>query len=251
MLKCIGFFRQKSEQFMLIFKKYRYFLVLGLFIISFCLGRSVSALAKNHKTKTSAPTIVIDPGHGGVDPGKISASGIEEKDINLSIALTLKKLFENRGYNVVMTRTTDCDLASENSKHPKTEDLSKRVDLMSQDDVVVSVSIHQNSFSDTSSSGPQVFYHTSSDKGKMLADSVLSTLNTSLSIENPRQIKPNNEYYILKNSTSPVIIVECGFLSNPDEADQLNDNMYQQKLARAIYFGVTDYLDQADPKRLQ
>ena len=236
---------------MLILKKYRYFLVLSLFIISFFLGRSVSALAKNHRTKTSALTIVIDPGHGGGDPGKISASGIEEKDINLSIAMTLRKLFENRGYNVVMTRTTDCDLASKNSKHPKTEDLSKRVDLMSQDDVVVSVSIHQNSFSDTSSSGPQVFYYTSSDKGKMLADSVLSTLNTSLSIENPRQIKPNNEYYILKNSTSPVIIVECGFLSNPDEADQLNDNMYQQKLARAIYFGVTDYLDQADPKRLQ
>lgn len=191
------------------------------------------------------------PAHGGIDPGKISASGIEEKDINLSIALYLKQLFENHGYNVVMTRTTDCDLSSKNSKHPKTEDLSKRTALMSQNNVAASVSIHQNSFEDSSSYGPQVFYFYSSASGKALAGSVLSALNASLGIKQPRQIKANKDYFILKKSTSPSVIVECGFLSNPDETLLLSDKTYQKKLAQAIYIGITDYLNQAYPKYLQ
>ena len=82
-----------------------------------------------------------------------------EKDVNLSIAMALKQLFENRGFTVVMTRTTDCDLAPDNSKHPKTDDLTKRTALMSKSNVAVSISIHQNSFEDSSSCGPQVFYY--------------------------------------------------------------------------------------------
>lgn len=233
------------------FRKNRYCLILALFILSFYSGRSICALAKNHAVTADSPTIVIDAGHGGMDPGKISASGIEEKDINLSIALYLKQLFENHGYNVVMTRTSDCDLSSKNSKHPKTEDLSKRTALMSQNNVAASVSIHQNSFEDSSSYGPQVFYFSSSKSGKALADSVLSALNASLGIKQPRQIKANKDYFILKKSTSPSVIVECGFLSNPDETLLLSDKTYQKKLAQAIYIGITDYLNQAYPKYLQ
>lgn len=232
-------------------QKIRYFLVATLFIFSFLLGRGACALAKNSGKHTDADTIVIDPGHGGLDPGKVSASGIQEKDINLDIALILKQLFENRGYNVVMTRSTDCDLSSKNSKNSKTDDLSKRVKLMSKSDVILCVSIHQNSFTDSSSSGPQVFYYSKSDEGKSLADSILSVLNTSLDIESPRQSKANSDYYILKNSKCPVVIVECGFLSNPSEAALLTDDLYQQRLARAIYFGTIDYLDQEHPGHLQ
>lgn len=232
-------------------EKTRYLLVLILFIASFFIGRGVCALAKGTSKSTKASTIVIDAGHGGADPGKVSASGIQEKDVNLDIALILKQLFENRGYNVVMTRDSDCDLASKNSKNPKTDDLSKRVNLMSDPDVLLCVSIHQNSFTDSSSSGPQVFYYSKSDEGKALADSILSVLNISLSVEEPRQIKPNSDYYILKNSKSPVVIVECGFLSNPTEAELLTDKLYQQKLARAIYFGTIGYLDQEHPAHLQ
>ena len=116
-----------------------------------------------------------------------------EKDVNLSIAMALKQLFENRGFTVVMTRTTDCDLAPDNSKHPKTDDLTKRTALMSKSNVAVSISIHQNSFEDSSSCGPQVFYYEASDAGKELASSVLGALNTSLCVAKPRSIKPNKE----------------------------------------------------------
>lgn len=104
---------------MYIIKKNKYCLILALFILSFYLGRGVCALAKNTGKNTNSTVIVIDPGHGGSDPGKISTSGVMEKDVNLSIAMALKQLFENRGFTVVMTRTTDCDLAPDNSKHPK------------------------------------------------------------------------------------------------------------------------------------
>lgn len=113
--------------------------------------------------------------------------------------MALKQLFENRGFTVVMTRTTDCDLAPDNSKHPKTDDLTKRTALMSKSNVAVSISIHQNSFEDNSSCGPQVFYYEASDAGKELASSVLGALNTSLCVAKPRSIKPNKEYFILKN----------------------------------------------------
>lgn len=193
----------------------------------------------------------LQSAHGGSDPGKISASGVMEKDVNLSIAMALKQLFENRGFTVVMTRTTDCDLAPDNSKHPKTDDLTKRAALMSQNNVAASISIHQNSFEDNSSSGPQVFYYASSDTGKELASSVLGALNTSLCVAKPRSIKPNKDYFILKKSTSPTVIVECGFLSNPAETLLLSDKDYRDALAHAIYIGVTDYLAQAPSGHLQ
>lgn len=189
--------------------------------------------------------------HGGSDPGKISTSGVMEKDVNLSIAMALKQLFENRGFTVVMTRTTDCDLAPDNSKHPKTDDLTKRTALMSKSNVAISISIHQNSFEDNSSCGPQVFYYEASDAGKELASSVLGALNTSLCVAKPRSIKPNKEYFILKKSTSPTVIVECGFLSNPAETLLLTDKNYQDDLAHAIYIGVTDYLAQSPSGHLQ
>ena len=179
----------------------------------------------------------LQPAHGGSDPGKISTSGVMEKDVNLSIAMALKQLFENRGFTVVMTRTTD--------------DLTKRTALMSKSNVAVSISIHQNSFEDNSSCGPQVFYYEASDAGKELASSVLGALNTSLCVAKPRSIKPNKEYFILKKSTSPTVIVECGFLSNPAETLLLTDKNYQDDLAHAIYIGVTDYLAQSPSGHLQ
>lgn len=233
------------------FNKFRYIIISLLLVISFFTGRCIHTLASNnhnkHQKNYSSPTIVIDPGHGGSDPGKISASGIFEKDINLEISLVLSQLFSNRGYNVVLTRNDDYDLSDFNSSNPKMDDLSKRAHIMSEDDVILTVSIHQNSFTDTNSCGPQVFYYSKSDEGKRLATSVMSILNTSLDIKAPRNIKANSDYYILKNSSSPAIIVECGFLSNSIEAEFLTDKLYQQKLARAIYFGVIDYLDQAVP----
>ncbi len=223
---------------------FRNFLILLLLTFSFFSARAIHAFAAHYTSDDKSITIVIDPGHGGPDPGKISPSGILEKDINLQISSTLKTLLKNRGYNVIMTRYDDNDLSSENSKHTKVDDLAKRVSIMSQDDVSLVVSIHQNSFQNTTSCGPQVFYYEKSKEGKALASHILNSMNNSLDISDPRTIKSNLDYYILKNSTAPAVIVECGFLSNPTETKLLSDEHYQLKLCRSIYLGIINYLDQ-------
>lgn len=221
-------------------KKHSRFAIIFLFSISFFCGRAIAVLAHSISLSSkSSATIVIDPGHGGNDPGKVSESGLLEKDINLEIALHLEKLLKNKGYNVILTRDQDKELASD-----KSQDLSKRVKLMSDKDVDLVVSIHQNSFSSPESCGPQVFYYTNSKEGSKLATCISNTINSSLEIEKPREIQENSDYYILKNSSKPTIIVECGFLSNPKEAELLSDSSYQQKLARAIYFGIVSYFNQ-------
>ena len=219
------------------------FLTALLLCTSFISGRGLAVYA-NVSADSMPCTIVLDAGHGGDDPGKIGINGALEKDINLQISSTLKTLLKNRGYNVIMTRYDDNDLSSENSKHTKVDDLAKRVSIMSQDDVSLVVSIHQNSFQNTTSCGPQVFYYEKSKEGKALASHILNSMNNSLDISDPRTIKSNLDYYILKNSTAPAVIVECGFLSNPTETKLLSDEHYQLKLCRSIYLGIINYLDQ-------
>ena len=159
-------------------------------------------------------------------------------------ATDLRRLLGADALDVIMTRYDDNDLSSENSKHTKVDDLAKRVSIMSQDDVSLVVSIHQNSFQNTTSCGPQVFYYEKSKEGKALASHILNSMNNSLDISDPRTIKSNLDYYILKNSTAPAVIVECGFLSNPTETKLLSDEHYQLKLCRSIYLGIINYLDQ-------
>ena len=232
------------KKYMYIIKKNKYCLILALFILSFYLGRGVCALAKNTGKNTNSTVIVIDPGHGGSDPGKISTSGVMEKDVNLSIAMALKQLFENRGFTVVMTRTTDCDLAPDNSKHPKTDDLTKRTALMSKSNVAVSISIHQNSYHEEAIRGGQVFYYKTSVRGKKLAESLQKRFDYVLGDSNKRQAKANDNYYLLLHVKEPIVIAECGFLSNREEAKKLETEEYQDRLAWTLHMGIMEYLNQ-------
>ena len=232
------------KKYMHIIKKNKYCLILALFILSFYLGRGVCALAKNTGKNTNSTVIVIDPGHGGSDPGKISTSGVMEKDVNLSIAMALKQLFENRGFTVVMTRTTDCDLAPDNSKHPKTDDLTKRTALMSRSNVAVSISIHQNSYHEEAIRGGQVFYYKTSVRGKKLAESLQKRFDYVLGDSNKRQAKANDNYYLLLHVKEPIVIAECGFLSNREEAKKLETEEYQDRLAWTLHMGIMEYLNQ-------
>ena len=232
------------KKYMYIIKKNKYCLILALFILSFYLGRGVCALAKNTGKNTNSTVIVIDPGHGGSDPGKISTSGVMEKDVNLSIAMALKQLFENRGFTVVMTRTTDCDLAPDNSKHPKTDDLTKRTALMSKSNVAVSISIHQNSYHEEAIRGGQVFYYKTSVRGKKLAESLQKRFDYVLGDSNKRQAKANDNYYLLLHVKEPIVIAECGFLSNREEAKKLETEEYQDRLAWTIHVGIMEFLNQ-------
>lgn len=192
-------------------------------------------------------TIVIDPGHGGYDPGKIGITGTLEKDINLSIALLLKTELEKNGCRVVMTRTDDNELCSPDCANKKTDDLNHRIEIIEAAKPDFVVSIHQNSFPDTNVSGAQVFYYGNEEDTKnnsgVLAEYIQNALIRLQNPDNHRQPKANTSYYLLKNTTRPIVIVECGFLSSYSEESLLTDTAYQEKTAGAICQGILDYIN--------
>lgn len=189
--------------------------------------------------------ILVDAGHGESDPGMIGVEGLEEKEINLSISLLLKESLENRGYSVVMTRDTDKGLYDDSSNNKKAQDMQRRVALISEKSPLLSVSIHQNSYQDPAVHGPQVFYYESSEEGRNLAAAIQNSLNEKLGTDHPREIQGNTSYYLLKRSQGTLVIVECGFLTNPEEAEKLQSEEYQKKVADAVADGIDKYLENA------
>lgn len=194
------------------------------------ISEDVAAITENAK-------IVIDSGHGGTDPGKIGINGTLEKDVNLKIAYKLKKLLEEQGITVVMTRETGEGLAES-----KADDMKKRIEIINTEMPILCVSIHQNSYSDEMIKGAQVFYYTHSEKGEQAAELLQQEL-LKVDTDNTRQKKANDTYYVLKKSEVPTVIIECGFLSNRKEAELLSTDEYQQKMAEAIASGIEKYLE--------
>ena len=180
--------------------------------------------------------IVLDAGHGGFDPGKVAADGTAEKEINLAVMRLLKGYLEQGGAVVSVTRNTDEALADKKNK-----DMKERLNILNGGKADLFVSIHQNSYPADNVKGAQVFYYKTSEKGKRLAETVQARLREVVDIDNDRSAKENESYYILKNTDIPGVIVECGFLSNPAENDELKTKEYQKKVAWAIYMGITDY----------
>lgn len=186
-------------------------------------------------------TVVIDPGHGGIDPGKEGINKALEKDINLSISKKLKQLLEKNNINVIMTRTDDAGLYKDSDDNKKIVDMKKRVEIIEKSKASYVISIHQNSYQEENVSGPQVFYHGQSKDGEALSKVLQAQLIEKLKPENKRVAKSNESYYILKETTMPTVIVECGFLSNYKEADLLITDEYQNKVAQAICDGVLEF----------
>ncbi len=214
--------------------------VLFLSIICFCI--SVAAVDKKAENvfenlPVSGKTIIIDAGHGGWDPGKVSAS-VEEKDINLLIAKRIEEYLSSSGAEVIMTRDSDTALGN-----TKNEDMKKRISIAKDDSADLFLSIHQNSFPQSSIKGAQVFYFKDSEEGKDLAEKIQNRLKTFADETNTRMAKDNNNYYILKNTEAAAVIIECGFLSNPEEEKKLKDNKYRDKIAWAVYMGIWDFFD--------
>lgn len=177
------------------------------------------------------------PAHGGKDPGKVGINGAQEKELNLQIAEKLKKYLEEHQITVVMTRIKDERLADS-----QVEDLKARVELIDKESPALAVCIHQNSYPQESVRGPQIFYFAHSKEAKKAAE-VMQTELKNFDQEHAREIKGNTTYYMLKNTKSPIVIVECGFLSSPVEAGMLIDEAYQQKLAQAIGNGILKYVE--------
>ncbi|MGB8454843.1 MAG: N-acetylmuramoyl-L-alanine amidase [Anaerocolumna sp.] len=237
------------------FKKY--FNILFLFMVSlsvFLLAnpsidvmKQVGFAIESGKQKDK-PTIIVDAGHGGRDPGKVGINGALEKDINLSIALKLKKLLEQNDYNVIMIREDDSGLYSESDSNKKAVDMRKRVDIINNSNAVLAISIHQNSFTQESIKGAQVFYYSNSREGKEFAEIMQKQLKGTLQDGNKRMAKANDSYYMLKKTQCPIVIVECGYLSNHTEAALLIDGNYQEKMAFAIHLGLLSYLNSYSDK---
>ena len=195
----------------------------------------------NRRVQKAQYCICIDSGHGGNDPGKIGVAGTKEKEVNLAIALKLKKSLEKQNIRVVMTRTDDRNLAGANGTNEKTSDMKNRVAKMDSEQPDAVISIHQNSYTDSTAKGAQVFYYKHSAEGKKLAQILQKSLKENLDTENKRQEKEDSTYYMLLHTGAPTVIAECGFLSNPQEAALLNTAEYRQKVAEALCKGILEY----------
>ena len=193
--------------------------------------------------KKNYPTIVLDAGHGGFDPGKVGINGALEKDINLSIVKKLKLLLEEKGFTVYLTREKDALLAPANSTTKKKDDMIARINMVTEINPFFTISIHQNSFTDSGTSGPQVFYYQDSEESATMAQVIQDVLNTQLNPTKKRAPQANTNYYLLTRTPTPTVIVECGFLSNPAEADLLTQEDYQSRVANAIFIGILSYYE--------
>ena len=189
--------------------------------------------------------VVIDAGHGGADPGKVGINDQLEKDINLQIAQMLKQFLQAEGITVVMTREGDGGLYDENASNKKVQDMKRRLAIIEEADPVLVVSIHQNSYHEEYVKGAQVFYYETSQNSKQLAEIIQEQLR-SLDSDNKREAKGNDSYFLLKKTSKPIVIVECGFLSNREEAAELSTPLYQEKMAWNIHMGIMKYLNGVD-----
>lgn len=190
--------------------------------------------------------IIIDAGHGGEDGGTQSADGVLEKDINLQISLKLNSLLRVMGYNTVMTRQQDkliYDESCTKMRQKKVSDINNRLEIAKSYPDSLFISIHQNYFTESKYSGAQVFYSPNNEESAVLAQSIQQSVCSLLQKENSRKIKKSgSEIFLLDNIKSPAVMVECGFMSNADEALKLTDEEYQKKMALAIASGINNYL---------
>ncbi len=192
---------------------------------------------------SSGYCVVLDAGHGASDPGKIGCNDAKEKDINLSIVQKLKGNLEAKGVKVVLTRESDAPLYDASAANKKMSDMNARVSIIESTLPDLVVSIHQNSYHESSVCGPQVFYYKASEKGKRAAECLQASFDGLEEIDNRREAKANDNYYLLLHTSVPLVIAECGFLSNPREAELLIQDSYQEKIAWVLHQGILEYLN--------
>jgi len=232
----------------MIFKKKALFVTfIIMFIIYIVLVIMAFLNLSNHikanSNSISELTIVLDPGHGGEDGGA-TANGITEKNINLAISNMLSDIFKSNGFNVVTTRTTDTmvDTYGENQRERKVSDMKNRLELYNKNDSNVVISVHQNMFTQEKYNGTQIFYSANNPKSELLAEAIKKSVVTFIQPDNERETKEaTKDIYLLHNATTTSVIVECGFISNTEEAEKLKDTEYQKKLAFSIFTGFMNF----------
>ena len=198
-------------------------------------------------TPVSNKVVIVDAGHGTPDEGAESNNGTTEAEINLKIVLKLQTLLEQSGCTVLLTRSDEnaiYDAGSDTIREKKVSDMHNRVKLGNESSADVFVSIHLNKIPQQQYDGWQTFYKKNNEDSKRLATAIQNNLNDAIQKENNRQPAQLNTVYLMKYVEIPITIVECGFLSNPEEEQLLLTDEYQNKLAWGIYNGIADYFNE-------
>ncbi len=228
-------------------KQFLFFAFIAVLVLAFVFGIDLFYSNKSVAvTKSELPLIIIDAGHGGEDGGTQSSTGVLEKDINLSVSKDLEAIFAVLGFKTISVRSDD-ELIYDNNcntiREKKVSDIHNRMALIEAHPNSIFLSIHQNHYAESKYYGAQVFYSKNDSRSEIMAQSIQSSIVQKLQPENERLIKPSGtEIYLLYHAKIPAVMVECGFLSNPGEAQLLNDPDYQKKIALAIADGVIKYL---------
>lgn len=239
--------------------KYRYFN--SIFFISFVILICIASI-KNSGMQNAmfvsadnnrfSSVIILDAGHGGEDGGAVAPDGTNEKDINLCITNDISCLFEIFGIKYIPVRTEDVsvgDNSLESMRDRKRSDIRNREKLVNSTDNSVFFSIHQNKYSVAKYNGTQVFYGAGNPDSEKLAQAVQNSVVEKLQPNNTRQIKPSGDsIYLLYHAKAPAVMIECGFLSNPDELLMLKDSVYQKKFSYSVFYGLQNYLNQKELK---
>lgn len=230
-------------------KKYWGFIAIYLFVvvglIATAIGGSklITTISENSSLENRT-CIIIDAGHGGVDGGATSCTGILESEINLDIALKLEDLCHLLGFDTKMIRRTDISIHTEGSSiaAKKISDLRQRVKIVNETENAVLVSIHQNYFSESKYSGTQFFY-AKTEGSKELAKQMQDNIKFHIATNNTRRPKAAEGVYLMQHIDCTAVLVECGFISNPEEEAKLRDKTYQNKLCSVIVTTLSNYLD--------
>ena len=206
-----------------------------MFLLTFAFSHIVAVSASGY----NGITIVLDAGHGGRDGGSVGVNGTIEKEINLRYTLALKEKLVSAGYRVELTRKTDDGLYLESAKNKKMSDLNARMEIIKRANPNLVISIHMNSFSSQSAHGASTYYRSGDESGQIVSDLIQQSLNTYLGA--PSTKGKVGDYYILNESYYTAVLIECGFLSNPEEERLLNTDEYLEKFVDAVYNAILLY----------
>lgn len=221
-----------------------YTVLFAFLIVGTLLGSKTVSVVSRSAVDSSRRCIILDAGHGGEDGGAISYTGAYESQINLQITLRLQDLFQLLGYDTKMIRTTDISIYTqgETLASKKVSDLKERVRIANETENALLISIHQNNFQDSRYSGAQIFYN-SKESSKALALQLQSAFVETLNPGSNRKAKQSSGVYLMEHIACTAVLVECGFLSNPQEETKLRSEQYQKSICCVIASSVSNYLD--------
>lgn len=216
-------------------------IVIVLILISVILGVGVVQVVSISAVPRAEYVVVIDAGHGGIDGGSVGKTyGTIEKEINLEYANCLKDTLQQFGFEIIMTRSNDNGLYSNTAQNKKRDDMKKRKDIIQDSNADFVISIHMNSFPDTSVRGTETYFCNGSEVSEKLANCIQRKFYSY--VPKAKQFAKSGEFFMLEQIDCPSVLIECGYISNPEEEKNLRDKTYMQTFCYNIFLGILDFL---------